>query len=323
MNEPAQKCRHCSTDLPPRANYCPGCGAQVHAQESTDGAHLDLEKFFGYALDMCCIAGVDGYFKRVNPAFEQTLGYTRGELLGRPFVDFIHPEDRPGTRAEIGKLNSGSPTLRFENRYRCKDGSYRDLAWTSFPEPETGLLYAIARDITEQRRKEDRVDSLTGLATRRVFEERLVEEWKRAYRARASVALGMIDVDHFKAYNSKYGHPAGDERLRHLATIVTEHCRRVGDLAARYDGQEFAILLDGGLDSHEAAALCERIRKTVEDLEIPHAEAPSSGLFTVSAGTAAMLPAADLRPDLLVSNAEAALQRAKQEGRNKVVDATP
>ncbi|UCG86101.1 MAG: diguanylate cyclase [Gemmatimonadota bacterium] len=322
MKQP-QACRHCSYHLPPAANYCPGCGAQVQPKPAGDVAPLDLEKFFGYALDMCCIAGVDGYFKRVNPAFEQTLGYSRAELLGRPFVDFIHPDDRPETQAEIGKLASGTPTLRFENRYRCKDGSYKDLAWTSFPEPETGLLYAVARDVTEQRRREDRVDSLTGLATRRVFDERLIDEWKRAHRAGTSVALGLIDVDRFKEYNAAYGHRVGDERLRHLATLVAEHCRRVGDLAARYDGQEFALLMDGGLDSEQAAAMCERIRRTVAELEIPHADAEPAGVFTVSAGAAAMVPSPDLVPERLVSAAETALQHAKQEGRNRVVQAPP
>jgi len=321
MNSPLEKCHHCSTDLPSGAAYCPGCGVRIQTPATGEMAHLDLDNFFEHALDMCCIAGVDGYFKRVNPAFEQTLGYSAAELLDRPFVDFVHPDDRPGTRAEIGSLASGTPTLRFENRYRCKDGTYRDLAWTSFPDPETGLLYAIARDVTEQRRREDRLDGLTGLATRRVFDERLIDEWKRAHRAGVSVALGLIDVDHFKAYNATYGHHVGDDRLRHLAAIVAEHCRRVGDLAARYDGQEFALLMDGGLDSEQAAAMCERIRNTVAELEIPHADAEPNRMFTVSAGAAAMVPTQGLEPDRLVSEAEAALQQAKQQGRNRVVRA--
>jgi diguanylate cyclase (GGDEF)-like protein/PAS domain S-box-containing protein len=322
MNMPPARCDRCSTDIPAGAAYCPGCGAPIQKPVTGETAHLDLEKFFGYALDMCCIAGVDGYFKLVNPAFEETLGYSGAELLERPFVDFIHPDDRPETHAEIGKLASGTPTLRFENRYRCKDGTYRDLAWTSFPESGTGLLYAIARDVTELRRRENRIDSLTGLATRRVFDERLVDEWKRAHRAGVSVALGLIDIDHFKAYNATYGHQVGDDRLRHLAAIIAEHCRRVGDLAARYDGQEFALLMDGGLDSEQAASMCERIRRTVADLEIPHSDAARHGVFTVSAGAAAMVPIPGLKPDLLVSEAEAALQRAKQQGRNRVVRAT-
>jgi len=314
-------CSHCHANLPQQANFCCNCGASVRSMNSDAPVKLDLEKFFAYALDMCCIAGVDGYFKRVNPAFERTLGYTQSELLERPYVDFVHPDDRADTRAQTGRLSTGEPTLSFENRYRCKDGSYRDLHWTSFPEPETGLLYAIARDVTEQRRKEDRIDSLTGLATRRVFDETLVDEWKRAVRLRMSLAVGLIDIDHFKAYNAEYGHQAGDDRLRHLALIISEHVRRAGDLVARYDGQEFAIIMHGGLDTDQATKLCEGVRRAVQQLEIPNQGAGPAGLFTVSGGIAALVPTADGNADQLVDNAEAALHEAKQNGRNQVVGA--
>jgi PAS domain S-box-containing protein len=119
-----------------------------------------LDRFFNYALDMLCIAGIDGYFKLVNPSFERVLGYTTVELLKIPFVELIHPEDRSDTIAEVSKLANGLETICFQNRYRCKDGSYRRLEWTSYPEPATGLIYAVARDVTEQ----DRADRQTGEA---------------------------------------------------------------------------------------------------------------------------------------------------------------
>lgn len=105
--------------------------------------------FFEVALDMLCIAGTDGYFKRTNPAFERTLGWTAEELRERPFFDLVHPDDVEATRAEVAQLAQGIPTVRFQNRYRCADGSYKTLLWTSQPDPETGLLYAAARDVTE------------------------------------------------------------------------------------------------------------------------------------------------------------------------------
>jgi hypothetical protein len=114
-----------------------------------------LERFFSFSLDLLCIAGMDGYFKRVNPAFTRVLGYAEADLLAQPFLDLVHEDDRAATLAEMEKLSTGAPTLHFENRYRCQDGSYKWLGWTSFPVPEEGRLYAVARDITEQRRIEE------------------------------------------------------------------------------------------------------------------------------------------------------------------------
>jgi PAS domain S-box-containing protein len=113
----------------------------------------ELQRLFDLSIEMLCIAGTDGYFKRLNPAFEQTLGYSSEELQSKPFIELVHPDDREATLRELTKLSEGEATTCFENRYRCKDGSYRWLSWSSSPQ-YNGHLFASAIDITERKRAE-------------------------------------------------------------------------------------------------------------------------------------------------------------------------
>lgn len=110
-----------------------------------------LDRFFNLGVDMLCVARTDGFFERLNPAFEEVLGYSDKELLSRPFLDLVHPDDRGRTSLELEKLARGQPTIRFENRYIRKDGAIRWIAWTASPVPESGLIYAAARDVTDAR----------------------------------------------------------------------------------------------------------------------------------------------------------------------------
>jgi PAS domain S-box-containing protein len=125
--------------------------SDITKQKKTE---IQLKRFFELSKDMLCIAGVDGYFKQINPAFETTLGYSSEEILRTPFLDLIHPEDREQTAAEIRKLASGGNTLDFQCRFICKKGHDKWLSWSATPVVEEGLLYATARDITESKRNE-------------------------------------------------------------------------------------------------------------------------------------------------------------------------
>jgi PAS domain S-box-containing protein len=112
----------------------------------------ERERFFTLSLDMLCISSADGYFKRLSPAFTRTLGWSVEEMLARPFIDFVHPDDRAATLREVERqVAAGEKVLQFENRYRHKDGSWRILSWRSVPH-EGGRMYATARDVTEQHR---------------------------------------------------------------------------------------------------------------------------------------------------------------------------
>ena len=113
--------------------------------------HDELLHFFNHSPDLLCIADFDGVFKRLNPAWSPLLGWTNAELQARPFLDFVHPDDRPATLAVMDHLDSGAPTISFENRYHCKDGSWKWLRWTASPLLDRQEIHAIARDVTPQK----------------------------------------------------------------------------------------------------------------------------------------------------------------------------
>jgi len=112
----------------------------------------ELDRFFSLSLDLLCIADAEGRFIRVNPAWEEALGRPAEEMTSKPFIEFVHPDDVEATIAETRHLAGGAATRHFENRYRHKDGSYRWLSWKAASQPERGLIYAAARDITDEKR---------------------------------------------------------------------------------------------------------------------------------------------------------------------------
>ena len=112
------------------------------------------ERFFELSLDMLCVLGFDGHFKRLNHAWERTLGFTIAELKSRPFIEFVHPDDRSRTLNQNGDVRGGGRALGFENRYLCKDGSFRWFRWNARPDHAQGLIYSVARDVTEAKEAE-------------------------------------------------------------------------------------------------------------------------------------------------------------------------
>jgi two-component system, sensor histidine kinase and response regulator len=130
-------------------------GSQIGLFVDRRRAQDELDRFFTMSLDMLCIAGYDGYFKRVNPAWQRVLGYTEEDLLSRPYIELVHPDDRQATGIQGMKLAQGREVTYFENRYLHKDGTLRWLLWTSTPFPELQVVYGAARDITERKAAEE------------------------------------------------------------------------------------------------------------------------------------------------------------------------
>ena len=129
-------------------------------QDAARAVHDLEDRFFTTSIDMLCFLDFNGYFKRVNPAWERTLGFTRAELMSRPFIEFVHPDDRERTLRQNAQVRGGGQALAFENRYLCKDGSYRWFRWNAAPDVATQYIYSVARDITAIKQADDQREQL-------------------------------------------------------------------------------------------------------------------------------------------------------------------
>ncbi|MCC2959193.1 diguanylate cyclase [Massilia sp. IC2-278] len=209
----------------------------------------------------------------------------------------------------------------------------------SSPEDETGALEAGAADFISKpvnaavvrarvrtqltvKRQADALraltltDSLTGVANRRAFSQRIESEWRRCNRAQLPMALILADIDHFKMYNDRYGHQAGDACLEQVARAMARTAGRAQDLVARYGGEEFAILLPQ-LDAAGAERVAQRLLAELSGMAIPHAASPTCPVLTASMGIAAVVPVVGQTSAALIRAADAALYEAKAAGRNR------
>jgi PAS domain S-box-containing protein len=193
-------------------------------------AEDERDRFFMLSLDMLCIASADGYFKRLSPAFSQTLGWSVEELLARPFLDFVHPDDHAATVAEVERqVIAGMPVLNFENRYRHKDGSWRVLSWKSVPQPD-GRMYAVARDVTEYKESERRIVALNAELTERqaALEAANRELESFAYSVSHDLRAPLRHVDGYARMLVEEIEPGlAPEPRRYLQAII-DSARRMG-----------------------------------------------------------------------------------------------
>lgn len=287
-----------------------------------------IEGFLQVNLDMLCVANTKGEFVRVNKKFEETLGYSIEELEGKNFGFLVHPKDTASTMDIMEQLKKQNSINSFTNRVLCKDGSYKYLEWRS--QPNGQYIYASARDITEKRLEEIKLlrlakrlqkkneelnelaitDELTGLYNRHYIDQIIENEMSRSDRYDEPLSMILLDLDFFKRVNDTWGHPVGDEVLKHTAEI-TQNIIRKSDMMARMGGEEFAVFLPHCTITG-ALVVAEKIRKLLENTKHPIA-----GVVTASFGVA------ERRKNEPFYNwykrVDEALYRAKEGGRNRVV----
>jgi len=274
----------------------------------------------------------------VNPEAQALLGRSEQELLGSRGHTLFHRRRADGTPYPeekcriLGVIRSGVAYRAAEESFWRKDGTPLPVSVSSSPIVRdgqvTGAVVAF-HDITARKRAEDalrkanrqlkrlsRSDGLTGIANRRYFDEYLVRELRSAARDGHPFAVVMIDVDHFKAYNDRYGHQAGDECLKQIAAAMQAHLNRPSDLLARYGGEEFVAVLPDTLPEG-ALHIAEGLRMAVVDLHIAHAESGISRYVTVSVGVGVTTACGGHTAESIVAAADEALYEAKEEGRNR------
>lgn len=248
---------------------------------------------------------------------------------GSGYADFVVSEPL-GTVAGLSWRVEATPTMAYLASRRSGHGSMvlavgllLTLMMVSYlvvwarRAVEVNRLAVALRDANDELQRLVAQDPLTALPNRRRFSEALSQEWLRARRERSPLSLLMIDVDRFKNFNDRYGHPAGDECLQQLAEILRETVERSIDLVCRYGGEEFAVLL-ANTEASGARIVAERCRAAVEGLRIPHEDSDAGAFVTISVGLCSLVPARDATPEDLLSAADAALYAAKSAGRNRV-----
>ncbi len=279
----------------------------------------------------------------MNQEASRLLGYSEQESLEQDAHELFHVNDSHHQDAGCPILNTilDSQTCKQQqSSFRPKEGSPFPVELTCTPIRKDGVVsgtITLFQDISLRHQQElalaeaqkrlkkanrhlaklAHIDGLTRVANRRLFDRMLQNLWKAARRHQKPISLLMMDIDHFKAYNDTWGHLQGDECLRAVAETIQRSCLRPEDCVARYGGEEFVALLPN-TNLEDACHIAKRIRKRLEQQQIPHTSSPTAAIVTLSIGVCCLVPELSSKPQLLIDCGDRRLYRAKKLGRNQI-----
>ncbi|QCT99077.1 sensor domain-containing diguanylate cyclase [Stutzerimonas degradans] len=275
-------------------------------------------------------------FAYIGPQIETLLGWPQGSWLSaNDWAERMHPEDREWVvNFCVAQSQSG---LDHEADYRAltRDGRYvwiRDVVHVlRNAAGEVEALVGFMFDISERKQTEQQLlqlqkqleelsyqDGLTGVANRRMFDNRFQMEWSNAQRNSLPLSLILLDIDYFKQYNDHYGHVRGDDCLKSVGQALSGAAVRPRDLLARYGGEEFVLLLPE-TDAQAAAQVAERCRQLIRGQNIQHAHSQVAPLLTISLGVGTLIPGPFDQPQAFLERVDRLLYKAKHQGRNQAV----
>ncbi|MFQ7898484.1 sensor domain-containing diguanylate cyclase [Stutzerimonas degradans] len=275
-------------------------------------------------------------FAYIGPQIEALLGWPQGSWLSaNDWAERMHPEDREWVvNFCVAQSQSG---LDHEADYRAltRDGRYvwiRDVVHVlRNAAGEVEALVGFMFDISERKQTEQQLlqlqkqleelsyqDGLTGVANRRMFDNRFQMEWSNAQRTSQPLSLILLDIDYFKQYNDHYGHVRGDDCLKSVGQALSGAAVRPRDLLARYGGEEFVLLLPE-TDAQAAAQVAERCRQLIRGQNIQHAHSQVAPLLTISLGVGTLIPGPFDQPQAFLERVDRLLYKAKHQGRNQAV----
>ena len=265
-------------------------------------------------------------------AFGIENGHTEAKRwIGENYIDTCDQSasngDAFGREAAAGirsVINKDCPQFYYEYPYSSPEIEHWFLMRVVPLELDGGRFYVISHsNITERKQAEERirhlsrVDTLTGLANRRYFDEFFAKEWSRCTRAQMPITLAMLDIDYFKHLNDSFGHHSGDDCLKSISNVLSTYAKRPSDICARYGGDEFMIVY-GNTTLDEALVQILKLMDAIRKLEIPNPDAPTGPSVTVTIGLSTAYPEMDTNEEDLIRAADRLLYVAKDAGRDSV-----